>query len=56
MAAFKVGAVALGVSGLPLALLIADGKILTFLIGVLSSYISGYLFTVLLGFEDVEEL
>ena len=56
MAAFKVGAVALGVSGLPLALLIADWKILTFLIGVLSSYISGYLFTVLLGFEDVEEL
>lgn len=56
MAAFKVGAVALGVSGLPLALLIADGKILVFLVGVLASYVAGYLFTGLLGFEDpVEE-
>ena len=52
MAIFKVGAVAMGVSGLPLALLIADGKILVFLIGVLSSYIAGYFFTALLGFED----
>ena len=52
MAIFKVGAVALGVSGLPLALLIADGKIVVFLMGVLISYIGGYFFTSLLGFED----
>ena len=52
MAIFKVGAVALGVSGLPLALLIADGKMLVFLVGVLASYVAGYFFTAMLGFED----
>ncbi|WP_270566707.1 PTS transporter subunit EIIC [Clostridium beijerinckii] len=52
MAIFKVGAVAMGVSGLPLALLIANGKIGVFLIGVLVSYASGYLFTNILGFDD----
>lgn len=52
MALFKVGSVALGVSGLPLALLIADGKMGVFLIGVLASYVAGYFFTALLGFED----
>lgn len=52
MAIFKVGAVALGVSGLPLALLIANGKIPIFLIGVLVSYVAGYFFTSILGFED----
>ncbi|MBB6624213.1 PTS transporter subunit EIIC [Clostridium gasigenes] len=55
MAFFKVGAVALGVSGLPLALLIADGKMLVFLVGVLTSYIAGYFFTKMLGFEDPVE-
>lgn len=55
MALFKVGAVALGVSGLPLALLIADGKMLVFLIGVLASYVAGYFFTAILGFEDPVE-
>lgn len=55
MAFFKVGAVALGVSGLPLALLIADGKMLVFLMGVLVSYIGGYFFTEMLGFEDPTE-
>ena len=52
MAFFKVGAVAMGVSGLPLALLIADGKMLVFLVGVLASYVAGYLFTELIGFDD----
>ncbi|MBW9174020.1 PTS transporter subunit EIIC [Clostridium estertheticum] len=52
MAMFKVGAVAIGVSGLPLALLIANGKIGLFLIGVVVSYIGGYFFTSILGFED----
>ncbi|MBX4261278.1 PTS transporter subunit EIIC [Clostridium estertheticum] len=52
MAMFKVGAVAIGVSGLPLALLIANGKIGLFLIGVMVSYIGGYFFTSILGFED----
>ena len=52
MALFKVGAVALGVSGLPLALLIADGKMLVFLVGVLASYVAGFFFTSILGFED----
>ena len=55
MAFFKVGAVALGVSGLPLALLIADGKMLVFLVGVLASYVAGYFFTAILGFEDPVE-
>lgn len=55
MAFFKVGSVALGVSGLPLALLIADGKMLVFLVGVLASYIGGYFFTAILGFEDPVE-
>ena len=55
MAMFKVGAVALGVSGLPLALLIADGKMLVFLVGVLASYAGGYIFTNILGFEDPVE-
>lgn len=52
MAIFKVGAVAIGVSGLPLALLIANGKMGVFLLGVLISYIGGYFFTSILGFED----
>ncbi|MBZ9685828.1 PTS transporter subunit EIIC [Clostridium estertheticum] len=52
MALFKVGAVAIGVSGLPLALLIANGKMGVFLIGVLVSYAGGYFFTSILGFED----
>ncbi|MBU3072513.1 PTS transporter subunit EIIC [Clostridium estertheticum] len=52
MAMFKVGAVAIGVSGLPLALLIANGKIGLFLIGVVVSYIGGYFFTSIFGFED----
>lgn len=55
MAGFKVGSVALGVSGLPLALLIANGKIIQFLIGVLTSYVAGYIFTELLGFDDIVE-
>lgn len=55
MALFKVGAVAMGVSGLPLALLIADGKMIVFLVGVVASYIAGYLFTEMLGFEDPVE-
>ncbi|GAA0083617.1 PTS transporter subunit EIIC [Clostridium sp. CTA-7] len=55
MAIFKVGAVAMGVSGLPLALLIADGKMFVFLIGVITSYVAGYLFTEMLGFEDPVE-
>ena len=55
MAMLNVGSVALGVSGLPLALLIADGKILAFLVGVIASYIGGYIFTNLLGFEDPAE-
>lgn len=53
MAFFKVGAVALGVSGLPLALLISEGKTLVFLLGVLSSYVAGYLFTSIIGFDDL---
>ena len=52
MAMFKVGAVAIGVSGLPLALLIANGKMGVFLLGVLVSYACGYFFTSILGFED----
>lgn len=55
MAIFKVGAVAMGVSGLPLALLIANGKMFVFLIGVVVSYIAGYVFTEMLGFEDPVE-
>ena len=43
------------ISGLPLALLIADGKMLVFLVGVLASYVAGYFFTSILGFEDPVE-
>lgn len=55
MALFKVGAVAIGVSGLPLALLVADGKMFVFLIGVVVSYFAGYIFTEIMGFEDPVE-
>lgn len=55
MAFFKAGALAIGVSGLPLALLIAEGKMIPFLIGVLVSYVAGYFFTSILGFEDPVE-
>lgn len=55
MAFFKVGSVAIGVSGLPLALLIADGKMFVFLIGVVVSYVAGYIFTEILGFDDPVE-
>ena len=52
MALYNVGSVALGVSGLPLILLISDGKVTMFLIGAIASYLSGYFFTKILGFED----
>ncbi len=55
VAPFKVGAVSMGVSGLPLALLIEQGAG-KFLLGIVGAYVGGYIATILLGWDDpVEE-
>lgn len=52
----NVGAVALGLSGIPLAAAIASGGAITYLIGVLIAYVGGFAATSLIGFTDpVEE-
>lgn len=52
----NVGAVALGLSGIPLAAAIASGGAVTYLIGVLIAYVGGFAATSLIGFTDpVEE-
>lgn len=53
-AATKVASLSLGLSGLPLALLIKPGTVLFYLIGVLLSYIGGFIATWIIGFEDPE--
>ncbi|MFZ5969057.1 MAG: PTS transporter subunit EIIC [Bacillota bacterium] len=54
IAVFKVGAISMGLSGLPLASLIQSNQILLYLLGVLSAYIGGFAATYLLGFKDPE--
>lgn len=51
IAYFKLGATGLGISGLPLALLINNG-ILIYLLGILISYIGGFAATLIIGFDD----
>ncbi|MFC4077271.1 PTS transporter subunit EIIC [Salinithrix halophila] len=49
--AFGTATVAIGVSGLPAALLLAPGQLHLFLLGVLAAYGAGFLFTWLFGFN-----
>ncbi|MDF2881485.1 MAG: system, component [Clostridiaceae bacterium] len=53
-AATKVASLSLGLSGLPLALLIKPGTVLFYLTGVLLAYIGGFIATWIIGFEDPE--
>jgi len=52
-AALVIGAKSMGISGLPLALVI--DKPLMYLITVLIAYAAGFIVTYILGFEDIEE-
>ncbi|WP_340081696.1 PTS transporter subunit EIIC [Terribacillus sp. FSL K6-0262] len=51
-ALFATGATAIGVSGLSLTPLIAEGKYLQYLIGIFVAYIAGFLFTYFFGFKE----
>ncbi len=51
-AAFMVGAATMGISGLPLAA--ATDHIGVYLIGLLTAYITGFIATCLIGFDDPE--
>ncbi|MBA4494072.1 PTS transporter subunit EIIC [Paenactinomyces guangxiensis] len=51
-AVFKIASIAIGVSGIPLALLIKPGQILMYLLGVLISYAAGFAFTYFFGFKE----
>jgi PTS system sucrose-specific IIC component len=56
-AVLGIASVAIGVSGLPLALLIAPGQILLYLVGVLISYAAGFVITYFFGFtRDMDQL
>jgi PTS system sucrose-specific IIC component len=51
-AAMHVNAIAMGLSGIPLAFLIQPGSILYYLAGILVAYAAGFLATWLVGFDD----
>jgi sucrose PTS system EIIBCA or EIIBC component len=51
-ASFNVATVAIGVSGIPLTVLVVPKLILFYLIGLVVSYIAGFVFTYLFGFND----
>ncbi|RDY29175.1 PTS sugar transporter subunit IIC [Romboutsia weinsteinii] len=53
IAIFKVGAIAMGVSGIPLAIL--TNLPMQYLLGIAAAYIGGFIATNLLGFEDPAE-
>lgn len=53
MAALGVGAQSMGLSGLPLSLLV--NKPLGYLVGIVVAYVAGFIATYLLGFEDPQE-
>ena len=53
IASLAVGAKSMGLSGLPLALIVT--KPLAYLIGVVVAYVAGFIATYLLGFEDPQE-
>ena len=51
VAFFKLGATGIGISGIPLTLLIANGPLL-YLLGLLISYVVGFIATWFIGFDD----
>lgn len=51
VAAFKLGATGIGISGIPLALLIQNG-IMLYLVGILLAYAGGFIATLIIGFDD----
>jgi len=51
-AVFQVASIAIGVSGLPLTLLIAPNQILLYLIGIVIAYASGFVITYFFGFTE----
>ena len=53
MAALAVGAKSMGLSGLPLALIVT--KPAAYLIGILVAYVAGFIAAYVLGFEDPQE-
>lgn len=55
IAFFKVGALSMGLSGLPLTLLIQSNQMVLYLAGVIAAYIGGFAATYLLGFKDPGE-
>lgn len=52
VAVWKVSSIAIGVSGLPHAFLIQEGQAGLYLIGVLISYMAGFLITFFFGFKE----
>lgn len=54
-AALGVAALSMGLSGIPLAALITPGTMLFYLGGVIVAYVTGFIATTLLGFEDPQE-
>ena len=42
----------MGISGLPLAMVINPGNVGYYLLGILGAYVGGFVATSLLGFED----
>ena len=54
-AAMHVNAIALGLSGLPLAFLIKPGTVVYYLLGILIAYIAGFIITFVVGFDDPKE-
>lgn len=48
-------AIALGVSGLPLAFLIKPGSVMNYLVGILIAYVAGFLVTWFAGFDDPKD-
>ncbi len=54
-AAMHVNAIALGLSGLPLAFLIKPGGVVYYLLGILIAYVAGFIITFIVGFDDPKE-
>lgn len=54
-ASFHVASIAMGVSGLPLTFLIKSGSILYYLLGLVVAYVSGFVVTWFVGFDDPQD-
>lgn len=52
---FKVGAISIGISGLPLMLSLGNGMIMHYLLGLLTAYVTGFILTWIIGFKDINE-